>query len=77
MTDFRITTAAPVTAVDRLPVRTHGDGPDASIAAGPFILSDGVSLMEPVPVEVLDGETTALRFGALVEVVPLNIEAEV
>lgn len=77
MTDFRIITEAPAIAMDRVPVRSSGSGPDVSIAAGPFTLSDGASLMPPVPIEVQEGETAVIRFGALVEVAALNIEAEV
>lgn len=66
MADVRIKTAA-APAVQRIPVTGTGN---VQVASTPYLLTDGRTLVDPFPVEVVAGATSLRPGGALLPAVP-------
>ena len=62
-----------IEAANGSPVRQDASGADAEVKTGPYLLSDGVSLVQPIPVVVVEGESYTDDAGNLRAVWPLNM----
>src|SRR5690606_15292005 len=66
-----------IQAANGSPVRQDASGADAEVKTGPYLLSDGVSLSQPIPVVLVDGESYTDDAGNLRAAWPLNMSGVV
>lgn len=66
-----------IEAANGSPVRQDASGAAAEVKAGPYLLSDGVSLVQPIPVVIVEGESYTDDAGNLRAVWPLNMSGVV
>lgn len=66
-----------IQAANGSPVRQDASGADAEVKTGPYLLSDGVSLVQPIPVVIVEGESYTDDAGNLRAVWQLNMSGVV